>query len=153
LSIDKDDLFMSAALDAARMRKKGKYFGAVVVCKGKMIASAFTTTVEDNDPTNHAEIKAIREAARSLNSRRLNGCTLYSTCEPCMMCTAAALWAQIDEIVFALSSADFPEYFEHSQSWQRPIESLVPSTVTIRRGILKDEVAAACREQLRLVEE
>lgn len=142
---------MRAALDIARMRTSGKYFGAVVACRGKVVAGAFTTTIEDNDPTNHAEIKAIRDAARSMKSRRLNGCVLYSTCEPCMMCIGAALWAQIDEIVFAVSIKDFPEYFENSTDWQKPIESLVPPNIPIRRGVLNDMVMDVCRDQLRLV--
>jgi len=62
--------------------------------------------VADRDPTAHAEMLAIREAAATLDEHRLCGCTLYTTCEPCPMCLAAAYWARLERIVFAASRAD-----------------------------------------------
>jgi len=145
----KDEQFMKSALEVALTRTSGKYFGAVVVHQGTIVASAYTTTIEDNDPTNHAEIKAIRQAAHALGSRRLNDCILYSTCEPCMMCTGAVLWAQISEVVFAVSVADFPAYFANSKNWQKPIESLVPSGMIVRRGILRNTVMEVLKGSLK----
>lgn len=145
----KDEQFMKSALEVALTRTSGKHFGAVVVHRGTIVASAYTTTIEDNDPTNHAEIKAIRQAAHALGSRRLNDCILYSTCEPCMMCTGAVLWAQISEVVFAVSVVDFPAYFANSKHWQKPIESLVPSEMIVRRGILKDTVMEVLKGSLK----
>lgn len=74
--------------------------GAIVVRGGAVIARAANRTVRDQDPTAHAEILAIREAATALGSRRLEGCTLYVTLEPCAMCAGAIVLARIDKLVF-----------------------------------------------------
>lgn len=74
--------------------------GAVVVRDGEAIARASNRTVRDQDPTAHAELLAIREAARTLGSWRLTGCTLYVTLEPCAMCAGAIVLARLDRLVF-----------------------------------------------------
>jgi tRNA(Arg) A34 adenosine deaminase TadA len=67
---------------------------------GVLVARAYDTVLQTCDPTNHAEINAIRDAARELRSLSLRGCTLYSTCEPCPMCMSACIWAEVDTVVF-----------------------------------------------------
>jgi tRNA(adenine34) deaminase len=74
--------------------------GAIVVYGGRAIGSAHNSPVTTGDPTAHAEILAIREAARALNNYRLPGCTLYVTLEPCPMCAGALVNARIDRLVF-----------------------------------------------------
>lgn len=92
-----DKKFMEIAIKEA---KKGELpFGAVIVKNGKIISKAYNT-VTKSDPTAHAEINAIRKACKKLNSRHIESCTLYSTCEPCPMCFAAAWWAKISKIVY-----------------------------------------------------
>jgi tRNA(adenine34) deaminase len=74
--------------------------GAVVVRAGAAISSAANRTVRDQDPTGHAELLAIREAARTLGDWRLSGCTLYVTLEPCAMCAGAIVLSRLDRVVF-----------------------------------------------------
>lgn len=74
--------------------------GAVVVKNGAVIARAHNRREADGDPTAHAEILALREAARRVGVWRLDGCTLYVTLEPCFMCAGAAVNARVDRIVF-----------------------------------------------------
>ena len=74
--------------------------GAVIVRNGEMIASASNRTVRDQDPTAHAELLAIRDAARVVGEWRLAGCTLYVTLEPCAMCAGAIVLARLDRVVF-----------------------------------------------------
>jgi tRNA(Arg) A34 adenosine deaminase TadA len=84
----------------------GGPFGAVIVRDGKIIAEGVNTVTGANDPTAHAEVNAIRAAAKALGAFSLAGCQLYTSCEPCPMCLAAAYWARIDAIYFGASAAD-----------------------------------------------
>ena len=74
--------------------------GAVVVCKEKIIACARNERETSGDPTAHAEVLALRRAAEALGTRRLEGCTLYVTLEPCPMCAGAIVMAGIDAVIF-----------------------------------------------------
>jgi tRNA(adenine34) deaminase len=89
---------LAAARDAARHGDVP--IGALVVFDGDVIASSANRTVRDQDPTAHAEILALREAARVRGSWRLEGCTLYVTLEPCAMCAGAVVLSRIDRLVF-----------------------------------------------------
>ena len=88
------------------MSGTGGPFGAVVVRDGQVVAEAANTVTATNDPTAHAEVNAIRAAAKALGAFTLTGCQLYSSCEPCPMCLAAAHWARMDAIYFGASAAD-----------------------------------------------
>jgi tRNA(adenine34) deaminase len=100
---EQDIKFMQAALEAAESaRLVGEVpIGAVVVYQGEIIGSGYNLRETSNDPTTHAEIIAIREAALRLDSWRLLDCTLYVTLEPCVMCMGAAILARIPRLVFA----------------------------------------------------
>ncbi|MFO7939523.1 MAG: nucleoside deaminase [Bacteroidales bacterium] len=87
----------------------GGPFGAVVVKNGEIIARSGNSVTRDNDPTAHAEINAIRAAARALNSFDLSGCVIYSSCEPCPMCLSAVYWARIDRIYYGNNRYDAAE--------------------------------------------
>ncbi len=93
---------MSAAIEQARIADRGGDvpIGAVVVCQGRELARTANRTVRDQDPTAHAELLAIREAARALSSWRLTGCTLYVTLEPCAMCAGAIVLARVPHVVY-----------------------------------------------------
>jgi tRNA(adenine34) deaminase len=99
-----DDLeAMQAALDEARLAgEAGEVpIGAVVVCKGEIVARGQNRVLRDLDPTAHAEIVAMRAAAAALGNYRLLGCMLYVTLEPCAMCAGAMIHARLDRLVFA----------------------------------------------------
>jgi len=85
---------------------KGGPFGAVVVKDGRIIAEGFNQVTSANDPTAHAEVTAIREACRKLGSFKLEGCEIYTSCEPCPMCLSAIFWARIERIYYANTRED-----------------------------------------------
>lgn len=98
---DTKQLFMEKAIASAREGvtcNHGGPFGACIVKDGEVIATGHNTVIRDGDPTCHAEMNAIREASRKLNSHILKDCELYTTAEPCPMCLAAIYWARIPKI-------------------------------------------------------
>ena len=98
--------------EAARLADKGMRsgeggpFGAVVVKNGEIIGRGWNRVLVSNDPTAHAEINAIREACSKLNSFQLDGCEIYTTCEPCPMCLGAIYWARPEKVFFASNRLD-----------------------------------------------
>lgn len=101
-----------AIAEAKRSASGGQYaLGAVIVdADGEIVAIEHTTLHEHNDPTCHAEVNVIRSACVKLESRYLPGCWLYTTLEPCPMCTSAAIWAKMEGIVFGASKEDAQEF-------------------------------------------
>lgn len=85
---------------------KGGPFGAVVVKDGKIIARGANCVTALNDPTAHAEVVAIREACKTLNTFQLTGCEIYTSCEPCPMCLGAIYWARPDKLFYANTKQD-----------------------------------------------
>jgi len=85
---------------------RGGPFGAVVVKDGKAVADGANQVTSTNDPTAHAEVLAIRRACKKLGVFDLEGCELYTSCEPCPMCLGAIYWARISRIYFANTAAD-----------------------------------------------
>jgi tRNA(adenine34) deaminase len=94
---------MEAALAEARLAEEAGEvpIGAVVVHEGAILAQGQNRVLRTNDPTAHAEIVCLREAARLLGNYRLNGCSLFVTLEPCAMCAGAMIHARLDRLVFA----------------------------------------------------
>ena len=94
--------FMAIAMDEARAAgARGEVpVGAVIVREGEVLAQAGNRTLADKDPTAHAELRAIRAAAKKLGSERLTGCDLYVTLEPCAMCAAALSFARIRRLYY-----------------------------------------------------
>lgn len=101
-----DEVFLRRALELAQSnveRGDGGPFGAVIVKDGRIIAEGWNRVITDKDPSAHAEIVAIRSACQLLQHYHLEGCTLYTSSEPCPMCMAAAYWARVERVVFANS--------------------------------------------------
>ncbi len=84
----------------------GGPFGAVIVKNGKVIATGVNTVTSTNDPTAHAEVNAIRNACKKLNTFQLDECEIYSSCEPCPMCLGAIYWARAKKLYFAANKND-----------------------------------------------
>jgi len=84
----------------------GGPFAALIVHNGVIVGEGANTVTASNDPTAHGEINAMRAAARRLGTFTLAGCELYSSCEPCPMCLAAAYWARLDAVYYGASAAD-----------------------------------------------
>jgi guanine deaminase len=96
---------LKLASDNARSGTGGP-FGAVIAAGDEVVATGVNRVTTELDPTAHAEICAIREACRKLGRFSLQGCTLYSSCEPCPMCLSAIYWARLDGLCFAASRQD-----------------------------------------------
>ena len=129
-----EELFMQEAIRLAAENNKtgnGGPFGAVIVKNGKIIARGHNEVTSSNDPTAHAEIVAIRNACASLSSFQLDGCEIYSSCEPCPMCLGAIYWARPAKIYFAATRADAADAgFDDSLIYQEialdPKQRLIP---------------------------
>ncbi len=101
--------FLMRAIEIARDNVRaaaGGPFGAVLVKDGAIVGEGANHVTTAKDPTAHAEIVAIRAACRHLDSFQLNGCEIYSSCEPCPMCLAAIYWSRIGKIYYASSRDD-----------------------------------------------
>ena len=106
--MDEDRKYLKEAIKIAAdtIPEGGGPFGAVITKEGKIVASSGNRVVLNHDPTAHAEILAIREAASVLGTHDLGGCVLYASCEPCPMCLGAIYWAGILRVVYASDRAD-----------------------------------------------
>ena len=100
--------FMNRAIELSinNIKNNGGPFGCVIVQNNKIIAEGVNRVTSKNDPTAHAEIVAIREACKKLNTFNLKGTQLYTSCEPCPMCLSAMYWAHIDKIFYGNSRND-----------------------------------------------
>lgn len=98
-----EEKFMQEAINLSitSVKTDGGPFGAVIVKNNKIISKGVNRVTVDNDPTAHAEVEAIRSAAKALNTFDLSGCEIYTSCEPCPMCLGAIYWARIDKIYYA----------------------------------------------------
>ncbi|TAN10918.1 MAG: nucleoside deaminase [Chitinophagaceae bacterium] len=101
--------FMQIAIDLSKKgmeEGRGGPFGAIVVKDDEIIGKGYNNVLATNDPTAHAEIMAIREACKNLNSFQLEGCEMYTSCEPCPMCLGAIYWARPDKVYYANTRKD-----------------------------------------------
>ena len=137
--------FMRAAirLSLGKMRANcGGPFGAVVVRQGKIIARGWNQVTSTNDPTAHAEVTAIRAACKKLKTFRLDGCELYTSCEPCPMCLAAIYWARLKKVYYANTRGDAAQIqFDDDLIYRevtRPVSRRkIPMRQLLRREALK----------------
>jgi tRNA(Arg) A34 adenosine deaminase TadA len=99
-------LDQAVELAAKNVTDGGGPFGALVVKDGQLVSTGVNQVTPTLDPTAHAEVVAIRAACRQLNTFKLEGCLLVSSCEPCPLCLSAALWARMDRVIFAADRDD-----------------------------------------------
>ena len=138
------EAFMRQALEEARIALEAGEVpvGAVVVHAGHVVAAAHNEREQRADPTAHAEVLALRAAASALGRRRLNGCTLYVTLEPCPMCAGAILMAGLDEIVFG--AAD-PQKGCAGSVYALPEDPALGGFIRCMGGLLEEECAQVLR--------
>lgn len=120
----------------------GGPFAAVVVKDGEIIAATGNSVTIDNDPTAHAEVNAIRQACKKLNTFDLSGCDIYASCEPCPMCLSAIYWAHIDHIYYAATRKDaasigFDDNMIYEQIPMNPAERDIPGEQMLREEALE----------------
>jgi tRNA(adenine34) deaminase len=139
-SSESDRAFMQAALAEARAAAgRGEVpVGAVIVVDGTMVARTGNRTVTDCDPTAHAEILALREAARVRGNHRLSGATLYVTIEPCAMCAGAMIQARVERLVYG---ADDPKGGAVRSCFSVFAHPQINHRVEIRSGLLAEDAA------------
>jgi guanine deaminase len=104
-----DETYLRLAIDLSRhaLEDQGKTpFGAILVLDGEVVSEGTSSVIELIDPTAHAEVMALRNAARKLDHHLLDGSILYSSSEPCPMCLTACYWARISRLVFGATSYD-----------------------------------------------
>lgn len=129
-----NDSFMQEAIRRAveNVRSgRGGPFGAIVVKDTRVLAAGTNLVTATNDPTAHAEVTAIREACRVLGSFQLNGCEIYTSCEPCPMCLGAIYWARPDRVYYAAAASDaaeagFDDSFIYEELKIRHVERKIP---------------------------
>jgi len=102
INIKTDEYYLKEAIKEAKKAAKIDEVpvGAVVVCDNRIIGRGYNQNIKLNDPTAHAEVAAIKKAAKHLGNYRLNNCKIYVTIEPCAMCAGAIVWARISEVIF-----------------------------------------------------
>ena len=135
---------MKKAIDLSveSVNKGGGPFGCVIVKDEKIVSEGSNKVTSTNDPTAHGEIVAIREACKKINDFNLNGCELYSSCEPCPMCLSAIYWARIDKIYYAntrkdAQKIDFDDSLIYSEFKKNINERKIPMIQMMRSEALK----------------
>ncbi len=135
-----DDDFLREAIRLAREGMntgKGGPFGAVIVKDGQIVGRGSNMVTSTNDPTAHAEVVAIRDACKTLNTFQLDGCTLYASCEPCPMCLGAIYWARPARIVYGAFHSDaadagFDDQFIYEEIDKPREQRSIPMTQALR---------------------
>lgn len=143
--MEKNIEFMRAAIEQSMLGVQGATggpFGSVVVKDGKIIARGYNQVTKLNDPTAHAEIVAIREACKKLGSFQLDGCEIYTSCEPCPMCMGAIYWARPEKVYYANTKSDaadagFDDQFIETEFSIPPTERKIPMVQMLRKEALK----------------
>ncbi len=131
--------------------KTGGPFGAVVVRRGEALAACGNSVLGDNDPTAHAEINAIRAACRKVGSPHLDGAVLFTSCECCPMCYAAARWARIETIYYAASWTDYADLFDDSAIGRDMQQPLTRRSIRVAQ-LMQAEAVEVWREYRSLPE-
>lgn len=140
-----DREFMAAAIEEARKAAEAGEVpvGAVIAIEGQIVARAGNRTITDCDPTAHAEMVALREAAAKIGNYRLLGATIYVTIEPCAMCTGAMIQARVERLVYGADDAKGGAVrscfaiFEHPQLNHR---------VEVTPGVMAEQAAALLKD-------
>ncbi len=124
---------------------RGGPFGCVIVKDGAIIAEGANQVTLTNDPTAHAEVLAIRQAASKLGSFELNGCELYTSCEPCPMCLGAIYWARLSRVYFGNTAADASKIgFDDSLIYREIAQSHTQRAIPMIQ-MMREEALAAFR--------
>ena len=141
--MDPDERYMREALREAQAAgaEDEVPIGAVVVCRGRVIARGHNMTERLHDPTAHAEMIALTAATEALGGKYLDDCTLYVTVEPCPMCAAALCWAQLGRLVWGAG--------DERRGYTRFTPSLLHPRTEVASGLLAEECAALVKDYFK----
>lgn len=139
-----NEKYMLRAIELSEIsvQNGGGPFGAVIVKDGQLVAEGSNCVTQTNDPTAHAEVTTIRNACTALNSFDLNGCEIYTSCEPCPMCLAAIYWARIDRIYYGCNKDDakeigFDDSFIYEQIELKPEFRSIPAKQILHKEAIE----------------
>ena len=146
--MDPHDTFMRAALDEARRGfAAGEVpVGAVVVLNSEIVGRGFNQPIGSDDPTAHAEIVALRQAARALGNYRLVGSTMYVTIEPCLMCVGAMVHARVETLVFGAPEPKAGAVVSSCRAHELPS---LNHRIEVVGGVLEEDCRAVIQEFFR----
>ena len=139
------DFFMQKAIELSikNIHNNGGPFGCVIVKNNKIISEGVNGVTQNNDPTAHAEIVAIRNACKKLHTFDLSGCELYTSCEPCPMCLSAIYWSHIDLVYYGNSRENAAEIqFDDKFIYDEMKKDINERKIPLKQ-ILKDEAIKA----------
>lgn len=134
---DREFMQMAIDLSVKNVENGGGPFGAVIVKDGKVVATGVNRVTANNDPTAHAEVTAIRQACAAIGDFKLDGCNIYTSCEPCPMCLSAIYWAGISKIFYGNTKhdakiIDFDDSFIYDEIGKSSDKRAVPSIAMMR---------------------
>jgi len=146
--MDTHGTFMRAALDEARLASDAGEVpvGAVIVLDGEIVGRGFNQPISASDPTAHAEIVALREAARALGNYRLVGATMYVTIEPCLMCVGAMVHARVGTLVFGAPEPKAGAVVSSCRAHEMPS---LNHRIDVVGGVLEEDCRAVIQEFFR----
>ena len=129
-------------LSVENVKNNGGPFGAVIVKDGKLVATGVNRVTDSCDPTAHAEVSAIRAACQKLHTYNLEGCEIFTSCEPCPMCLSAIYWAHIDRVYYGNTKEDakqinFDDSFIYDELALDPSQRQLPSEPLLREEALE----------------
>ncbi|MEO6588753.1 MAG: nucleoside deaminase [Pyrinomonadaceae bacterium] len=139
---EQNEKFMRRAIELARKGMEtgaGGPFGCVIVKDGEIVGEGSNLVTSTNDPTAHAEVTAIRNACQNLNTFQLDGCTIYTSCEPCPMCLGAIYWARPDKMFYAANHEDAAKVGFDDQFIYEEIEKPISERKIESVNFLRDE--------------
>jgi tRNA(Arg) A34 adenosine deaminase TadA len=143
-----DNPFMARAIQISLdnvLSGRGGPFGAVIVKEGAIVAEGANCVTSSNDPTAHAEVVVIREACAKLGTFMLDGCEIYTSCEPCPMCLGAIYWARLSRIYFGNIAADACDIgFDDSFIYQEFSRSIPQRSIPMT-GMMREQALTAFR--------
>lgn len=144
--VNKDKEFMQLAIDLSvdNVKNGGGPFGAVIVKDVEVLATGVNRVTANCDPTAHAEVSAIRAACQKEHNFKLEGCTIYTSCEPCPMCLSAIYWAGISRVYYGntkqdAEDIDFSDKFIYDEIARSPFLRAIPTEM------MRDEALSAFR--------
>jgi len=146
--MDTHGTFMRAALNEARLASDAGEVpvGAVIVLDGEIVGRGFNQPISASDPTAHAEIVALREAARALGNYRLVGATMYVTIEPCLMCVGAMVHARVGTLVFGAPEPKAGAVVSSCRAHEMPS---LNHRIDVVGGVLEEDCRAVIQEFFR----
>lgn len=127
-------------------RGAGGPFGAVVVKGDRIVGRGWNQVTSINDPTAHAEVVAIRDACKRLKSFQLDGCDLYTTCEPCPMCLSAMYWSRLRNVYYGNTRKDAARIAFDDDFIYREVALPIRRRKLVMKPLLRTEALAAFRE-------